>query len=104
MKILLNTDSHVQNDPSLVRHAEETVTAALQHHAERITRVEVHVRDLNADRNGGQDKRCVIEARMNNQPPLTASDDADTVANAVTGAAKKLQRVIDTVVGKLAQP
>lgn len=103
MKIQLNTDSHVQNDPSLLRHTEDTVTAALERYAERITRIEVHVRDLNADRTGGMDKRCVIEARLNNQQPLTASEDADTVANAVTGAAKKMQRVIETVVGKLSQ-
>ena len=32
MKIQLNTDKHIQGDPSLVRHAEQAVTAALQHH------------------------------------------------------------------------
>ena len=94
MKIQLNTDKHIQGDPSLVRHTEDAVANALQHYAARITRVEVHVSDLNAERAGGQDKRCLIEARLNNLPPLTASDNANTVADAVTGAARKLQRAI----------
>lgn len=100
MKIQLNTDNHVQADPSLQRHAEETVTAALQRYGERITRIEVHVSDTNAERTRGFDKRCTIEARLNNMQPLSASDDANTVAAAVSGAAKKLQRVIETAVSK----
>lgn len=100
MKIQLNTDKHIQGDPSLVRHAEEAVTAALQHHAVRITRVEVHVSDLNAERTGGMDKRCLIEARLTNMPPLTASDNGNTVAEAVSGAARKLQRAIESAVSK----
>ncbi|MDO5505724.1 MAG: HPF/RaiA family ribosome-associated protein [Pseudoxanthomonas suwonensis] len=103
MKIQLNTDNNVQGDASLQRHAEETVTSILERFADRITRVEVHVHDDNGrDRTGeGLDKHCTIEARLNNMQPLTASDSANDVSSAVTGAARKLQRVIETAVGKL---
>lgn len=100
MKIQLNTDKHIQGDPSLVRHVEDAVTAALQHYAPRITRVVVHVSDLNAERAGGMDKRCLIEARLNDLPPLTASDNGNTAAEAVTGAARKLQRAIESAISK----
>lgn len=100
MKIQLNTDNNVQGDASLVRHVEDTVEAALQRFSERLTRVEVHVSDMNADRAGGRDKRCLMEARLNNMQPITASDNADTVAEAVTSTAKKLQRAIETAISK----
>lgn len=104
MKIQLNTDNHVHGDPSLQRHAQDTVSAAMQRHAERISRVEVHVHDDNGQRTGsGGDKRCTMEARLDNMPPLVASDHADDVATAVTGAARKLQRAIETAVGKRAR-
>ena len=104
MKIQLNTDNHVQADPSLQRHAEEAINATLARFADRITRIEVHVHDDNGrERSGdGLDKHCTIEARLNSLPPLTASDNAAEVAAAVTGAARKLQRVIETAIGKAA--
>lgn len=103
MKIQLNTDNHVQGDASLQRHTETTVNSILERYADRITRVEVHVHDQNGrDRVGeGLDKHCTVEARLNNMQPLAASDSADDVASAVTGATRKLLRVIDTAVGKL---
>lgn len=104
MKIHLNTDNHVQGDASLQRHAQDTVSTVLDRYAERISRIEVHVHDDNGrERTGnGQDKHCTIEARLHNLPPLAASDSADEVAAAVTGAARKLQRVIETAIGKAA--
>lgn len=100
LKIQLNTDSHVQADPSLERHVHEAIDAALGRFATRLTRVEVHVRDTNAGKEGPQDKHCTIEARPEGRDPVTASDDADTVAAAVSGAARKLQRVLDTQFGR----
>ncbi|MDR2872868.1 MAG: HPF/RaiA family ribosome-associated protein [Xanthomonadaceae bacterium] len=100
MKIQLNTDRYIQSDPSVVRHVEQTLESALSRFADHITRIEVHLSDLNAGKTGANDKRCLMEARMEGHQPLTASDDADTVASAITGAAKKLQRVLDSALGK----
>lgn len=102
MKIQLNTDNQIQGDPSLQRHAQDTVSTMLERYADRISRVEVHVHDDNGrERTGtGGDKHCTIEARLHHLPPLAASNSADEVASAVTGAARKLQRVIETAVGK----
>lgn len=100
MKIQLNTDHNIQSDESLVRHTEKAVESALGRYGDRITRVEVHVRDDNAGKTGGDDKSCLIEARLEGLQPISASDQASQVAAAVTGAAKKLQRVLDTTLGK----
>lgn len=100
MKIQLNTDHNIQGDESLVRHTEQAVESALGRFGDRITRVEVHVHDNNAAKTGGDDKHCVMEARLEGLQPISASDHASQVAAAVTGAAKKLQRVLETTLGK----
>lgn len=100
MKIHVNADKHIQGD--MQRHVEEAVHAALDRFAGRLSRVEVHLRDLNGGKTGANDKHCVMEARIDGHPPLTASDDADSVALAINGAARKLQRVLDSSLGKLA--
>ncbi|QDH70262.1 HPF/RaiA family ribosome-associated protein [Marilutibacter alkalisoli] len=102
MKVQINTDSHVQHDESLTRHVESSVAGSLDRFGDQITRIEVHVRDKNGGKSGGNDKVCLMEARLEGRPPMTASEDADTVASAVSGAARKLQRVLDHALGKLA--
>ncbi|NZA26625.1 HPF/RaiA family ribosome-associated protein [Luteimonas sp. SJ-92] len=101
MLIQVNTDSNIQSDESVVRHAEETIANALARFSGQVTRVQVHLSDSNAGKGGARDKRCSLEARLDGRPPAAASDDADTVAAAISGAAKKLQRVLESSLGKL---
>ena len=101
MKILINTDHNLQSDESVVRHVEDTVETHLGRFAGQVTRVEVHLRDENADKGGARDKHCLMEARLEGRPPVAASDDSDALAVAINGAAKKLQRALDNSLGKL---
>ena len=101
MNIQINTDNNVQHDDSVVRHVEAMVEQHLGRYAPQLTRVEVHLRDENAGKGGDRDKHCLMEARMEGRPPVTASDDAGELAVAITGAAKKLQRAIESAIGKL---
>lgn len=101
MHIQLNTDHTIQSDPSVVRHVEQTLESSLARFARQITRVEVHLRDTNAGKAGDDDKHCLLEARLEGRPPVVASGDAATVALAVNGAVKKLQRALDSSLGKL---
>jgi ribosome-associated translation inhibitor RaiA len=101
MKIQLNTDHTVQSDDSVVRHVEEMVEQHLGRYGDQVTRVEVHLRDVNGGKGGERDKHCLMEARLEGRPPVAASEDAAAVATAITGAAKKLQRALDNSLGKL---
>lgn len=102
MKVQINTDSHVQHDESLTRHVETTLSNTLDRFNGQITRIEVHLRDKNGGKSGDKDKQCTMEARLEGLPPMTASEEAGSVAAAVSGAARKLQRVLDHALGKLA--
>lgn len=102
MHIEINTDNHIQSDESVVRHVHQTLDPLLARFSSQVTRVEVHLHDRNADRKGDNDKHCLLEAKLEGRPPLAASDGAATLAAAISGAAKKLQRVLDADLGRLA--
>lgn len=101
MHIEINTDNHLKTDESVVRHVHQAVDSALGRFSSQLTRIEVHLHDTNADKKGDNDKHCLMEARLEGRPPMAASENAPTLAAAITGAAKKLQRVLDTDLGKL---
>lgn len=101
MHIEINTDNHINNDESVERHVRQSLDTVLTRFGGQVTRVEVHLHDKNADKKGGNDKHCLLEAKLEGRPPVAASDEADTLAAAITGAAKKLQRRLDHDLGRL---
>ncbi|MBL9083428.1 MAG: HPF/RaiA family ribosome-associated protein [Planctomycetales bacterium] len=79
------------------------VEAALERFADRLTGVEVYLSDENSRaKDGGNDKRCVIEARVRNLEPVVARADADTLDAAIDDCAEKLARALDARIGRLA--
>lgn len=102
MKIHLNTDNHISASEGLSERADRVVGGALERFADRVTRVEAHVSDVNSHKNGdGVDKRCMLEARVAGHQPIAVTEDAETVEQALSGAAQKLKRALDSMFGKL---
>lgn len=101
MQIQFNTDNHIVGRETLAEHVESVVLKALSRFGGQVTRVEVHLSDESAGKNGPADKRCVIEARLEGRPPTAVSHHAESVDEALSGAAAKLQRALDSVLGKL---
>jgi len=66
-----------------------------------ITRVEVHLSDENAGKAGSHDKRCMIEARLEGHQPIAVTDEAETLGQAIGGAAEKLKHSLDHTLGRL---
>jgi len=102
MKIQVNTDVHIEGREALSARVSTAVEHALQRFQDQVTRVEVHLSDQNGDKSGQQDKRCVMEARLEGRQPIAATDDAATLDQAVRGAADKLARLIDSQLGRVA--
>lgn len=101
MQVQVSTDSHIQGGVDLSRAVESTVQSALGRFEPRLTRVEVHLSDENADKFHEHDKRCLMEARPAGMQPLTATHFARSVDEAVSGAAGKLARVLDSTFGRI---
>lgn len=102
MKVHLNTDNHLSASEGLSERTDRVVGGALERFADRLTRVEAHLSDVNSHKSGdGVDKRCVLEARIAGQQPIAVTEDAETVDQAISGAAQKLKRALDSKFGKL---
>ena len=101
MKIQINSDNQVVMNQELSKALESEVERAIGRFGEKLTRVEVHLSDENAAKGGSRDKRCVIETRPAGMQPVSASDSAATVEEAVTGAAHKMRRLLDSAFGKI---
>ena len=101
MQIQINSGSSVQMSTELSRFVEQELVRTLSRFERRLTRLEVHVNDLNSDKGGTQDKRCVIEARPNGLDPVSVSHDAASEEESVRGAAAKIERVLDGLFGRL---
>jgi hypothetical protein len=101
MQVQVNTDSTIEGSEGLATHLRGVVETALGRFIDRITRVEVHLSDQNSDKGGQDDKRCMMEARLEGRQPIAVTHTAATVGEAVDGAAEKLKRSIESTLGSL---
>src|SRR3989337_1247384 len=93
MQIQVNHDNHVRLVEETAERLSRTVEDSLAKFADRITRVEMHLGDINAGK-GGADKRCMLEARMSNLQPIAVSHQAETLQLALHGALDKLDHAL----------
>ncbi len=102
MQIQVNTDGQTKGSAELTRLIEDVVEGALERFSERITRVEVHLTDENSSQKGGDDdKRCQIEARLAGLQPISVSHRGASVELALDGAADKLEKSLERMLGRL---
>jgi hypothetical protein len=95
MHVQTNTDRNIRASESLAAQVEAAVIGALGRFADQVTRVEVHLSDENGAKSGTDDKRCMMEARLEDRPPTAVTHRAATLEQAMDGAAGKLARSIE---------
>ena len=101
MKIQINTDDNINQSEALPEQTEATIRDILDRFTDKVTRVEVHLSDENSDQKfGTHDMRCLLEARLKGLQPVAVTDEAATVEQAVEGAARKMRRALDSLIGK----
>ena len=101
MQVQVNTDKHIHGGERLTLWVKTAVEAKLGRFADHITRVEAHLSDENSHKSGGTDKKCVLEARPAGLQPLAVTHLAATLEQAISGAAEKLERLLDSTFGQL---
>ena len=100
MQIQINSDHHITGTPELAARVQGLVRDTLERYSDRITRVEVHLNDLNGVKGGSNDKRCLMEARLGGLAPIAVNHEAESLTLAVEGAMEKLERAIEHKLGK----
>ncbi len=101
MQIQVNADHTVRGSERLTAHVGAVVEGALSHFSAQITRVEVHLSDENGAKSGQDDKRCMMEARIEGRHPIAVTHHAASLDQAIEGAADKLTRSIEHTLGRL---
>lgn len=101
MNIQVNTDHNIAGSEDLNAYIKNKLNEDFARFNNAITRIEVHISDQNAHKSGGQDKRCLLEARVANRKPEVVSHQAETVHQAFDGASDKLMRALISMVGRL---
>jgi hypothetical protein len=101
MQFQFNTDANIQGNERLAEVAEAAVTSALGHLTDRLSRIEVHLADVNSAKGGADDIRCTIEARPEGMQPQTVTHHDANVEAALRGAARKIRALLDSEFGKL---
>lgn len=101
MLIQFNTDNRITGDEDMAAQAETVVSSRLKRFESRLSRVEIHLADVNGPRGGGDDIVCTLEARPEGGKPVTVKANAGDTAAAVRDAADKMQALLETHFGKL---
>lgn len=101
MTIQFNTDNNVSMSEELRNPLIRLISEELTRFSDQITRIEVHLSDENSDKQGLNDKRCMMEARIAGMKPIAVTNHANTHEQAIEGAIDKLRTSLDTILGRM---
>ncbi|MCB9914154.1 MAG: HPF/RaiA family ribosome-associated protein [Planctomycetes bacterium] len=93
MLIQVHFDGTPTSD-TIETYAIEQVEKHLAHVADRLTRVEVHLKDENSHKSGAQDKSCTMEARPKGRQPIAVDHKCDNFQQVISETAGKLERAL----------
>lgn len=95
MTIQFNADKNIASNERTANYLNSMILDSLDRFSDNITRIQVHLSDENSSKNGGNDKRCMLEARLEGLKPIVVTNFADTVEKSVSGAIDKLVTTLD---------
>jgi ribosome-associated translation inhibitor RaiA len=104
MNIQVNSDRTIDVDAHLTARVKEDATRILSRFETKLTRVEIHLSDIDNQKSGRADKRCLVEVRPAGDNPLTATATTATTESAVDQALRKMQRSLTTFFGRKGRP
>jgi len=92
MQIAIHTQGFTLT-PGLREHVEKRLAYALSNGDDSILRITVRLSDVNGPR-GGDDKRCLIEARLKHAPAVVIEDVEADLYVAIDRAAERAGRTL----------
>ncbi len=101
MTIQFNTDRNLTLHDQFRDRLTTHVTEKLSRFSDHITRLEVHLSDDNGGKNGQDDKKCLLEARVEGRPPIAVTANANNYEQAVDGALDKIKSSLEKLSGRL---
>ncbi len=100
MNIQINTGHNIQSNETLIAKFRSTIERSLIRISDHITSLEVHMKDEDGIKKGKNDKRCLIEARLEGRQPIVVTEHSSNLNQALDGAIEKLIRMIERIIGR----
>lgn len=101
MEIQINTDNSISGTASMIDEMRERLEDRLSRRfGSRLTRLEVHIRDIDGDSNRSDGVEAQIEARPANGDPVSVSERAGDPMQAFNAALVPLVARLSTLFGK----
>ncbi|HSH64581.1 MAG TPA: HPF/RaiA family ribosome-associated protein [Bacteroidia bacterium] len=101
MIIQLNTDNNLSIKEAYGEKINSILTEKLDRFSDHITRIEVFLSDENGAKKGVNDRKCILEARLEGRDPIAVSEFGNSHDQAISGAIDKLKASLDTIIGRM---
>lgn len=100
MHVQITHNEDVSADAGLYERIEAEVRGHLGRFEREVTTVVLNLMDMNAGREGGNDKRASLEVRPTAHRAIAVKAEAGTYEDAARVAAKTMQQRLERVLGK----
>src|SRR4051812_38036914 len=101
MFIQFHTDNTISATDTVTAALSESISHVLNRFSHQISSVQVHLSDENANKKGLNDKKCVLETRLDGMEPIAVTGRAETIEQALKSALEKMKVSLDTRRDKL---
>lgn len=101
MTIQVNSDHNLTIHDEFRTSIHTRLSEGLHRFSSHLTRLEVHFSDENGGKEGINDKKCVLEARLSGQPVVTVKDHGNTYDQALAGCIAKIKSALGHKMDKL---
>ncbi len=101
MEILINTHNNISASAEMRSYLKSDLEASFERFAEHLTRLEVKISDENGSKEGENDKKVLLEARLKGMQPLVVTGNGNSIDQAISDASTKLKTSLDSTMGKL---
>ncbi|MEO9257740.1 MAG: HPF/RaiA family ribosome-associated protein [Crocinitomicaceae bacterium] len=101
MTIQINTDKNSSIQEAFSPRLDQFLAEELSRFSEHITRLEVHLSDENGSKERFNDKKCLLEACLEDRMPIRVRGSASTYDLAINSAIERLKTSLDNVLGQI---
>lgn len=101
MEIFINTDHNISGSEKMRSYMKADLETSFERFSDHLTRLEVKVSDENGNKEGINDKKCVLEARIKGLQPIVVTSHGNSIDQALSDASNKMKTALDSSMGKL---
>lgn len=101
MEIQINSDNNLRVSKEYNIQLKQLLSTKLRRFDKYLSRIELYLSDVNGSKDGVNDRKCVIEARIKGKDPLVVTSIDENHDKAIALSLEKLKSSLDSVLGKL---